>query len=375
MKRDRRRLVPVVVLAAVIAAVFPLPPAPALAQNAALVRVETVKQEPLRQTVPVIGRLVSLRSGNVAARIGGPVEDIRVEVGDRVTKGQVIAVLDAESLKADHRLTESELHEAEAEHGAWMAEAELARTELKRQEGLRKSVAFSQAKFEDAGMRVAVAVAKVKRAEANIGIKRAALQRKQLDVDYASVEAPYDGVVVQRFTETGAFVNRGDPLVKLVGDRFLEVEAEVPYARLEGLPIGRVVEITLDDGTRHKATVRAALPSENPLTRTRTVRFEPDFDKTKRPLAESQSVTVSVPIGVERRVLTVHKDAILKRPGGDQVYVVKDGVAEARNVMLGAEIGSRMEVVSGLELDESVVIRGNERLRPGAAVRIEKGSS
>lgn len=351
------------------------PFASVLAQPAELVQVERVKEEPLRQTVPVIGRLVSLRSGNIAARIAGPVEEITVEVGDRVRKDQVIATLDAEVLTADQRLAQSELEEAKAEFSTWTAEAEQARTELKRQAGLRKSVAFSQAKFEDAQKKMAVAAARVQRAEANIQIKRAAVERKTLDVNYAQIRAPYDGVVVRRHTEVGAYVDRGDPLVRLVGDRLLEVEAEVPYKRLTGLPIGRMVNITLDDGSRHKAKVRSILPSENPLTRTRTVRFEPDFAKTASALAESQSVTVAVPIGVERRVLTVHKDAILKRPHGDIVFVIADGTAMARPVRLGAEIGSSIEVLSGLKAGEQVVVRGNERLNPGAKVRVGKGST
>ncbi len=358
-----------------LAAMLMLHGAAAIAQDAALVRVGKVVVEPLHQTVSVIGRLVSLRSGHLAALIAGPVEQILVEVGDRVTKGQVVAMLDAETLQVEVLLAQSELEEAQADSATWAAEADLARTELKRQERLRTSAAFSQAKFEDAEKRVAVADAKVKRAEANTQIKRSALKRKKLDLRYASIRAPYDGVVVQRFTEAGAFVNRGDRVLRLIGDRALEVEAEVPYKRLKGLPVGRAVDVTLDDGSRHKAKVRAVLPSENPLTRTRTVRFVPDFSATGSALAESQSVTVAVPIGAERQVLTVHKDAILKRPTGDLVYVVQDSKAVPRQVKLGAEVGGRIEVLSGLKEGDSVVIRGNERLAPGATVRVEKGST
>ena len=111
---------------------------PVAAQDVQLVQVAPVKKEPLRQTVPVIGRLVSLRSGEIAARIGGPVEAIMAEVGDRVTKGQIIAMIDAEALVADEQMAQSELAEAQAEHATWAAEAALARTDLKRQEGLRR---------------------------------------------------------------------------------------------------------------------------------------------------------------------------------------------------------------------------------------------
>ena len=350
-------------------------PAIAQAPGGALVHVETVRAESMNQTVPIVGRLVSMRMGDIAARISGPVEDIKIEVGDRVSKGQVLVVLDAETLMADMKLAQSELQEAEAEIATWEAESEVAKTELRRQVGLRQSTAFSQARFEDAEKKLAVAESRVERARANVSIKKSALERKQIDVEYGTVRAPYSGVVMQRFTEAGAFVNRGDPVARLIGDKSLEVEAFIPNSRLGGLPAGRIVEFRLDDGSRHKAKVRSVLPSENPQTRTRIVRLVPDFSDTSRPLADSQSVVVLVPISTDRQVVTVHKDAILKRPNGDMVYVAKDDTAELRPVTLGEAMGGRFEVLKGLKEGDVVVTRGNERIQPGAKLRIEKGSS
>lgn len=350
---------------------------PSFAQTpgGSLVRVEKVRTEAMNQTVPIVGRLVSMRMGDIAARISGPIEELKVEVGDRVTKGQVLAVLDSETLVADAKLAQSELQEAKADLATWQAESDVARTELKRQEGLRKSTAFSQARFEDAEKKLAVAESRVERARANVSIKKSNLERKQIDVEYGTVLAPYSGVVMRRFTEAGAFVNRGDPVARLIGDKALEVEAFVPNARLNGLPVGRTVEFRLDDGSVHKAKVRSVLPSENPQTRTRIVRLVPDFSETSRPLADSQSVVVSVPISTGKRVVTVHKDAILKRPNGDMVYLVKDDTAELRPVTLGEAMGGRFEVLKGLDENDVVVTRGNERIQPGAKLRIEKGSS
>lgn len=349
--------------------------APAIAQESQLVRVETVRMEPLTQTVPVIGRFVALRSGDIAARIDAPVKELKAEVGDVVRNSEVIAILDDEILQAERALAESEFLEAKADMLAWSAEGDQAQTELDRQARLKKSTAFSQARFEDAQKKMAVATARIKRAEAKMAIKKAALKRKALDVAYATVRAPYEGVVVRRYTDAGAYVNKGDPLVKIIGTQSLEIEADVPFRRLGGLSLEREVDVTLDDGSRHTATVRAVLPSENPLTRTRAVRLRPKIGETVKSLAESQSVIVSVPVGKERRVLTVHKDAILKRQGANIVYVVADGTASPRTVLLGEAVGSRLEVVKGLAAGDKVVVRGNERLQPGAKVRIEKGSS
>jgi RND family efflux transporter MFP subunit len=349
--------------------------APVFAQQPSLVRVEEARYEPLTQTIPVIGRLISLQTGDVAARVAGPVDNMLVRVGERVTKGQVIAVLDSESIKADKNLAASELAEAEAEHKIWVAEVDVAKTEFKRQEGLRKSTAFSQARFDDALKKVAVAESRVQRALASIAIKKAALKRKVLDVEYAEVRAPFEGVLIRRYTDEGDYVDRGERVVRVIGDRNLEIEAEVPSQRLPGLEVGRTVQIMLDDDSKHEATVRAVLPSENPLTRTRTVRFEPRFEATSQQLAHSQSVQIAVPLGGNRRVLTVHKDAILKRQGSDLVFVISGDVAEPRPIRLGEAVGSRVEVLGGLKAGDQVVVRGNERLQPGAKVRVEKGAT
>jgi multidrug efflux pump subunit AcrA (membrane-fusion protein) len=156
----------------------------------------------------------------------------------------------------------------------------------------------------------------------------------------------------------------------MIGDRTLEIEAEVPFQHLAGIEPGVEMRLRLDDDTEHSAVVRALLPSENPLTRTRTVRFVPNIGTTLRPLAHEQSVTLEVPIGPERRVLSVHKDAIVNRQGKDIVFVAKGDEVQARPVRLGAAVGSRMEVLDGLGEGERVVVRGNERLRSGAKVQV-----
>jgi RND family efflux transporter MFP subunit len=196
------------------------------------------------------------------------------------------------------------------------------------------------------------------------------LNLAEINLYNARIRAPYPGVVTERLTEAGAYVQVGAPLIRMIGDRTLEVEAEVPFQHLAGIQPGIEMPLWLDDGTEHSAVVRAMLPSENPLTRTRAVRFIPNIGTTLRPLAHEQSVTLQVPIGPERQVLTVHKDAIVNRKGKDIVFVAKGDEVQARPVRLGTAVGGRMEVLDGLSEGEKVVVRGNERLRPGAKIQI-----
>jgi len=348
---------------------------PAFAQADAMrVRVDTVKRVPLSQTVPVIGRLVARQAGVVAARINGPVEAFEVEIGDRVEAGQVIVTLDAAALVARRDFYAGKVSEAKAELAIKKAELALARQNYKRHEKLKKSAAFSQARFDDAKQNVVIARAEAGQAGTTIAAAKADLSLAEINLYDAQVRAPYPGVVTERLTEAGAYVQIGAPVIRMIGDRNLEIEAEVPFQHLAGIEPGVEMRLQLDDGTEHSAVVRALLPSENPLTRTRVVRFIANIGATLRPLAHDQSVTLEIPIGPERQVLTVHKDAIVTRQGKDIVFVAKGDEVQARTVRLGVAVGSRREVLDGLGEGERVVVRGNERLRPGAKIQVVGGS-
>jgi RND family efflux transporter MFP subunit len=348
---------------------------------ASLVRVDAVRNEPLAQTVPVLGRLVAKRAGTVAARIAGPVVQIQVQVGSRVTAGDVIARLDAETLQAAQAVASARRGEAQMRLATSKAEQVLAEQQRRRYERLKD--ATSKSLYEDAQQSVAIAAARVEEARAGLLSAQAALRVTELNLAYAQVRAPYDGVVTERLIEVGSYVQAGQALVHMVSDRELEIEADVPFERLGGMLPGTTVDVTLDDGTRHVAEVRTAIPTENPQTRTRRVRFVPRFGTTRLALAVDQSATVHVPAGAPREVLSVHKDAINKRGGGDMVFVVVKETVESqevtlvkpRTVRLGEPVGNRFEVLQGLQQGERVVVRGNERLQPNAPVRVEEPAS
>ena len=367
------RLIAVTALAAVVI-LAPFGAPPALAQQTAAVDVDEVRIEPLSQTVPVIGRLVARQSGIVAARIGGPVADMRVSVGDRVKKGDILGVLDTSRLQRQRALLAADVAETVAQINLAESLLVLRRQELARLEGLKNSAAFSKGRHEDIRQQVVVeqssvgvAMARKERAEANLALA-------EIDLYYAEVRAPYDGVVTLEHTETGSWVTSGGPVVSMVGDRQLEIEADVPATRIPALESGMVVSIELDDGSLHQAVVRAVVPEENPLTRTRQVRFTPDVEMTDRTLAVNESVVLQVPAGPYREVVTVHKDALITRQGQTFVYIAADGKANIRPVETGVAVGGRFEVISGVASGELAIIRGNERLRPGQDVTVAGAS-
>ena len=345
-------------------------PGAAAQQPPAVVSVDQVRMEAMAQTVPVIGRLVARRAGDVAARTAGPVAELHVEVGDRVERGEPIAVLDRVRLRAERDRLAAVVNQAQAQVERLTAQAALHRQELRRLEGLRNSAAFSQARYDDARQEVIIAESAIGTAEATRVSAAASLSLAQIDLSWATIEAPYPGVITTVHTEVGAWLAVGQPVVSMINDLDLEVEADVPSSRVAALTDGIAVALVLDDDSKHSAVVRTVVPAENALTRTRQVRFTPRFGPVGKPLAINQSATVMIPAGQERQVLTVHKDAIVRNQGQAFVYVASDGTAQIRPVQLGAAVGGRFEVLGGVGPGEPVVVRGNERLRPGQAISV-----
>lgn len=340
------------------------------AQPAALVSADAVVTQTFTQTVPLVGKLVAKQSGPATTRIAGIVERMRVQVGDRVARGQVVATLGPAVLALRLALARARHAEEQAGLNTANAELQLARQEVARLSGLADSAAVSRATIDDARQRRSIAGARASEAAAALESAAAEIRLAELDLSYAAIVAPFDGAVTEVLTEVGSFLQRGEAVARLVSDRRLELEADIPAERLGGLLGGAQVEMRLDNGSVHSATARAVVAEENPRTRTRRVRFAVEFGAGAGPLADGQSATLLVPVGARRDIVSVHKDAVVQRGREAIVFVVEDGVAVARNIRTGQSSGDRFEVLDGLAPGELVVVRGNERLQANQKVAV-----
>ena len=284
----------------------------------------------------------------------------------------MLVSLDADVLNASLDLARAEFSSAVARVDTARAGLALAEQTLARLEGLKDSAAFSQARYEDQLREVDRARAALTAAEADALRAQADKDLAEIALSYAKVRAPYAGAITMRHISPGDYVVTGAPVITMINDRDLEIEADVPNDRISVLSPGMSVDIEISAERRFSATVRAIVPEEKDRTRTRAVRFQPSGgEQVLHNLAVNQSVVVHVPVTAGRMILTVSKDAILNRQGGTVVYVFKEGTAELRPVELGISLGNRFEVRRGLSDGELVVIRGNERLLPGQEIRAE----
>jgi len=343
---------------------------PASAQQAAVVGTDKVTAEAVDQTAPTIGRFVTLFEAVVPALLASHVTEIPVNIGDRLAAGDIIAVLDIDRLRWQVQQAKASVAQSEAGLAVARARAELAQRRLERAEGLRESTAFSQAQRDDARGEADIAAAQVQVALAALEEANARLDTAEDDFARGTVVAPFDGVVEERHADLGEAVQPGGPVVTLVSEKALEIEADVPSQRVAALNPGASIEVTRASGEAIGTTVRAVGTVENPRTRTRRVRLVPELAELQHIPPIGEGVTVHVPISDTAVLPTVHKDAILQRRGISVVYVVVDGKAEVRPVQLGDAVGDRFVVLSGVQPGEVAVVRGNERLLPGQAVAV-----
>jgi len=360
------------ILAPLAAALMLAGPAPLLAQGGpAGVVTERVEIRTLSETLPVFGQIVASRDSAVAARVAGIVETVNVLVGARVRQGDLLAELDTELTQIE--FDQATAAEAEAEAGIAVAEARLARARdaLSRTAGLRETAAFSTARFEDLTAELAEAQGQLAQAQARLAIADAALARASYTLSRAVITAPFDAVVLSVAADPGQFISVGAEVARLLDIGALEVEAQVPAQFVPAIPPGVAVQGQTEQGVALELAVRAVLPTESTATRTRPVRLTVDLGALNGDVALGQSITLQMPIAPPRDALSVPKDALVQGAQGWTVFVNADGVAQPRPVSIGVAMGPRFEVLAGLAEGDEVVVRGNERLRPGQPIRAQ----
>lgn len=358
-------------IGALVVAAFCVGHTPATAQQdkPGVVLTETASIEEIVETTPVLGQVIATVESDVATRAAGVIEETTVRVGERVEAGGVLGRLDTDLIKIRRDSAAAALEVAEA--GIDVAEAQLrrARQAYERQKGLRDSTAFSKAQFEDLRESVAEARSVLARARAETEQARAELARADYDLENATIRAPFTGVVTERHAEPGAYVALGASIATLLDPDSLEIVVDMPVRLLSALEEGLEVSGRFQTGPEITATLRSVLPVEAISTRTRPVRFALDLSALDdMRLASGKSVTLDVPVSAPREALTIEKDALVQSGGGWVVYTVEDGTARRRDVTIGQPSGQKIEITSGLLPGDTVVVRGNERLRPNQPV-------
>lgn len=336
-----------------------------------------VGMQPFELEVGVVGRVSPWREVDLAAEVGGRVEEVRVDIGDRVTVGELLLTLET----ADYEVAVREAEAALLRARARVDESEAA---LTRMEALRRRGAVSEREYE-------AALATQRAAAADLRTAEAGLERAADDLDDTRVTAPFPGTIVERGVDAGALVS---------GDRTLLVLADLDTVAVEvGLTEREIflarqadeafVVSTNHDGLSASGVIDGIAERADPATGTYLVRIRVDNDGAERFLG-GMVVDVRIPYARLDPIPTVPAAAVLSPDGDPHLFVVRDGRAVRLNLDIVARDDDHLGVlprgygdaarrglpaangdgVTFLDTGEPVVVVGQTQLVDGDAVEI-----
>ncbi len=350
--------------AANTAAASPAPGKPATSQPAAAkpsltVTLTTPQSQNMAQRLSANGSLAAWQEALIGAEANGlKITEVRVNVGDRVQRGDVLATLQADSLRAEMAQAEATLAEATANAQEAKAQAERARS-------LQQQGFFSNAQLSQTLAAEASAVARVQSA-------RALVQLQNVRMAQTQVRAPDAGVISSRQATVGSVVGAGTELFRLIRQGRIEWRAEVTSAELGRVQVGAPVQVTAASGQVLQGKVRMVAPSVDAQTRNALVYVDlpAQIGTAKAGMFAKGEIILG-----QSQALTVPQTAVVVRDGFSYVYSVgADNKVSQLKVQTGRLSGDRFEVLSGLKPDARLVASGGAFLNHGDTVRVVDAS-
>jgi len=348
-----RGLVLLCLACAVQAADNSKPPAPA--KPSLTVTVTTPQTASLAQKISANGSLAAWQEAIIGAEANGlKITEVRVNVGDRVQRGDVLATLQADTLRAE--LAQAEALLAEATASAQEAKAQSDRARSLQQQGFFSNAQLSQTLAADAS------------AQARVQSARAMVQLQTVRLSQTQVRAPDAGVISARMATVGSVVGAGTELFRLIRQGRIEWRAEVTAAEIGRIQVGAPVQIKAASGQQLQGKVRMVAPSVDAQTRNAIVYVDlPSATGSARAGMYAQG---EIALG-QSQALTVPQSAVVVRDGFSYVYTVGvDQKVSQLKVQTGRQSGDRVEVTSGLKADARVVASGGAFLNQGDTVRV-----
>ena len=305
------------------------------------------------------GSVRAFTDAPIYARASGYLKKWYVDIGSRVTQGQLLAELETPELDQQLRQARAELENARATMEMSRTTADRWQTLLKRDAVSRQETDEKVSDFNARKAMVDASGANVKRLEDLQGFQK--------------ITAPFAGVITSRTTDLGALVDAGGQareLFRLAAIGKLRVFISVPQTYAQAARPGTPTEITLEEnpGKVYRGTLARTSSALDPSAR--TMLSEVEMDNPTGEVLPGAYVVVRLRVGRETRGVTIPANTLLFRAEGLRVAVVRNGRAELIPVTIGRDYGRSVEVVAGLQPTDAVILDPSDSLVSGTAVRV-----
>jgi RND family efflux transporter MFP subunit len=364
------------------------------APEASAVAVAKVETRDLARNLVLTAEFRPYQEVDVMAKVAGYIQEIRVDVGDRVNEGDLLATLeipemaddlrhaDAAKLRAqaDVQHAQDELQRAEAAH-------QIANLSFQRLSAVaeKKPGLIAQQDIDDARSKELVSAAQVSAAGSALAASRqqvdvntSDVQRVHTMMDYTRVTAPFTGVITKRYADKGSMIQAGTasqtqamPVVRLSENSLLRLILPVPESAVPTIHIGQQVEVRVPTLKRSFPGLVARF-SDKLAMDTRTMDTEVDVPNPSLVLIPGMYAEVNLTLDRRDHVLAIPVQAVDVAEGGaegDVMVVTPNNRVETRKIALGLETANLVEVRSGLNEGDLVVMSGRSGLAPGQEVK------
>jgi RND family efflux transporter MFP subunit len=331
---------------------------------------------------------------DVMAKVAGYVKEIRVDIGDRVKEGELLATLEvpemADDLRRDNAAVaraEADVRRAQDEQERAQSAHEIAHVSLQRLSAVneKRPGLIAQQEIDDARSRdlvteaqISAAKSAVAAAQQQVDVNKADVAKVHTLMDYMRVTAPFAGVVTMRYADTGSMIQAGTasqtqakPLVRLSENSRLRLILPVPESAVPTVHVGQKVEVKVPTLNRTFPGTVIRFAGKLALA-TRTMDTEVDVENPSLVLIPGMYAEVNLTLQQRDRVLALPVSAIDTEGEGGKGHVLivtPNGRVEQREIALGLETANRIEVRSGLNEGDMVVLSGRSSLQAGQEVR------
>ncbi len=361
------------------------------AANAPAAAVVKVTRLSIADNLEIASEFLPFQEVDVYAKVSGYIHKLNVDVGAHVKQGQVLAVLEIPELQqqlqqdeASVRRSEQDLARAREELNRAQSAYNVAHLTYTRLADVQKSrpelvaqqeIDVAQGKDLEASAGVSSEKDSLASAEQGLLVAKAALGKDQAMFDYARMTAPFDGVVTQIYAYTGALLPAGTAssksdsgLCRLAQNNLLRLVIPVPERAVSDIHVGQTVAVDVS-GLNKAFNGKIVRFSDQIDTTTRTMHTEVDVPNPQYELVPGMYASVKMPLHSAANVLTVPIQAVQAAGAGKgAVLVVDNNKIENRNVTLGMQSATDVEITSGLQENEIVIFGSQGQFKTGEIV-------
>lgn len=326
------------------------------------------------RTVSFTGTLKPENVAGLRALAQGNIDEIPVEIGDRIKKGQLLFQIRTVDYELRVKQAQSAIGVAKATEGTYRVNVEDAKREMLRMQNLHKEGSATEQMRDRARTEHDRAVAMLEQAKASVVQGRVGLETAHQALEDCTVVAPYTGFVTGKFRERGEYARIGEVVVEVMDLATLEAEVDLPERYVKSVSVGSTVSIEVRSmDMQIEGNLVVVNRKIDPRTRTFLIKVRVDNRKEELKAGLFCSGVLSLPS--IKGAVAVPSSAVLDDEGRSYVWVAQGGEVERRFIEAGASAEGFVQATDGIRPGELVVVEGLGGLMDGSQVQIQDSSS